>query len=173
MAYSDILATKALSSLRERNSIANCSKRSMIVCRYLLIRHSTESKSHSQTASPSSFLSTSSMKIYGLSDGHFLINHYWISGSVIVFPDRFFMWNVIDSSEIKPHTLEVMNYVKPRPDYLIIGTGENTVNLDPSFYEHFKRLGISVDTCPTFEACSTFNMCVEDRYNVACALLQP
>ena len=34
-------------------------------------------------------------------------------------------------------------------------------------------MGISVDTCPTFEACSTFNMCVEDQYNVACALLQP
>ena len=24
-----------------------------------------------------------------------------------------------------------------------------------------------------FEACSTFNMCIEDDYNVACALLQP
>ena len=83
------------------------------------------------------------------------------------------MWNVSDPSEIKPHTLEVMNFVKPRPDYLIIGTGEKTVNLAPEFYEHFKRMGISVDTCPTFEACSTFNMCIEDRYNVACALLRP
>ena len=102
-----------------------------------------------------------------------MINHYWIAGSVIVFPNRFFMWNVLEASEIKPHTLEIMNFVKPRPDYLIIGTGETTVNLDPNFYEHFKRMGITVDTCPTFEACSTFNMCVEDRYNVACALLHP
>ena len=70
------------------------------------------------------------MKIYGLQDGHFLVNHYWIQGSVIVFPDRFFMWNVIDASEIKPHTLELMNFVKPRPDYLIIGTGDSMVNLD-------------------------------------------
>ena len=113
------------------------------------------------------------MKIFGLQDGHFLVNHYWIAGSVIVFPNRYFMWNVVDASEIKPHTLEVMNFIKPRPDYLIIGTGETTVNLAPEFYEHFKRMGISVDTCPTFEACSTFNMCIEDRYNVACALLRP
>ena len=113
------------------------------------------------------------MKIYGLQDGHFLVNHYWIGGSVIVFPDRYFMWNVTDASEIKPHTLEIMNFVKPRPDYLIIGTGEETVNLDPKVYEYFKRMGMTVDTCPTFEACSTFNMCVEDRYNVACALLRP
>ena len=83
------------------------------------------------------------------------------------------MWNILDADEIKPHTLEIMNFVKPRPDYLIIGTGETNVMLDESFYEHFRRMGISVDTCPTFEACSTFNMCIEDDYNVACALLKP
>ena len=114
-----------------------------------------------------------SMKVYGLNDGQFLINHYWINGSVIIFPKRFFMWNIIEAEEIKPHTLEIMNFVKPRPDYLIIGTGETNVMLDDSFYEHFRRMGISVDTCPTFEACSTFNMCIEDDYNVACALLKP
>ena len=26
------------------------------------------------------------MKVYGLNDGQFLINHYWINGSVIIFP---------------------------------------------------------------------------------------
>ena len=94
------------------------------------------------------------------------------------------MWNILEASEIKPHTLEIMNFIKPRPDYLIIGTGEKLINLDPSFYEHFRRMGISVDTCPSvslslfcynlqFEACSTFNMCNEDDYNVACAILLP
>ena len=87
------------------------------------------------------------MKIYGMQDNYFLINHYWIPGSVIVFPQRYFMWNVLDASEIKPHTLEIMQFIKPRPDYLIIGTGDETVHFDESFYEHFKRLGIAVDTC--------------------------
>ena len=113
------------------------------------------------------------MKVYGLNDGQFLINHYWINGSVVIFPKRFYMWNIVDADEIRPHTLEIMNFIKPRPDYLIIGTGETNVMLDESFYEHFRRMGISVDTCPTFEACSTFNMCIEDDYNVACALLKP
>lgn len=89
------------------------------------------------------------LKIYGLSDGHFLINHYWISGSVLLFPSRYYMWNVADPEEIKPHTLEIMNFVKPRPDYLIIGTGEKNVQLDFTFYEHFRRMGITVDTCPS------------------------
>jgi NADH dehydrogenase [ubiquinone] 1 alpha subcomplex assembly factor 3 len=89
------------------------------------------------------------LKIYGLSDGHFLINHYWISGSVLIFPQRFFMWNVANAEEIKPHSLEIMNYVKPRPDYLIIGTGEKNIALEFSFYEHFRRMGITVDSCPS------------------------
>ncbi len=89
------------------------------------------------------------LKIYGVSDGHFLVNHYWISGSVIIFPSRFYMWNVADAEEIKPHTLEIMNYVKPRPDYLIVGTGEKQVSLDFTFYEHFRRMGITVDSCPS------------------------
>jgi NADH dehydrogenase [ubiquinone] 1 alpha subcomplex assembly factor 3 len=92
------------------------------------------------------------MKIYGMQDNYFLVNHYWIPGSVIVFPQRYFMWNILDASEIKPHTLEIMQYIKPRPDYLIIGTGDETVHFDEAFYEHFKRLGISVDTCPSVSA---------------------
>lgn len=98
------------------------------------------------------------LKVYGLSDGHFLINHYWITGSVILFPSRYYMWNVTDAEEVKPHTLEIMNFVKPRPDYLIIGTGEKNVALDFSFYEHFRRMGITVDTCPSVSNhCSFIN----------------
>ena len=70
------------------------------------------------------------MKVYGLNDGQFLINHYWINGSVIIFPNRYYMWNILDADEIKPHTLEIFNFVKPRPDYLIIGTGTTNVMLD-------------------------------------------
>jgi hypothetical protein len=40
------------------------------------------------------------------------------------------MWNVLDASEIKPHTLEIMQFIKPRPDYLIIGTGDETIHFD-------------------------------------------
>ena len=98
------------------------------------------------------------MNIYGLSDGSFLINHYWIGSSVIIFPKRFYMWNVADSAEIKPHTLEIMNFVKPRPDYLIIGTGDKGINLDFTFYEHFRRMGITVDTCPSVTICLLMTM---------------
>lgn len=69
------------------------------------------------------------------------------------------MWNVADAEEIKPHTLEIMNYVKPRPDYLIIGTGEKQVSLDFTFYEHFRRMGITVDSCPSVRSYLSQSLC--------------
>ena len=46
------------------------------------------------------------MKVYGLKDGQFLINHYWIDGSVILFPQRFYMWNVVATMLL----LQVMSF---------------------------------------------------------------
>ena len=111
------------------------------------------------------------LKVYGLTNGQFLINHYWIASPVIIFPNRFFLWNVTEPEEIKPHTLEIMNYVKPRPDYLIIGTGNEAYSFHHAFLAHFQSMGMKVDVLKTFEACSTFNSCIDDDLNVACALI--
>ena len=81
------------------------------------------------------------------------------------------MWNINDPLEIKPHTLEILSFVKPKPTYLIIGTGSESYEFDVSFFEHFRRQGIVVDVVKSFEACSTFNMCNDDDYSVACALV--
>ena len=113
------------------------------------------------------------MKVYGLGSGQFLINRYWVGGSVIVLPNRFYLWNVRSPEEIKPHTLELFNFLKPRPDYLIIGTGGSPYQFHPAFKKHFESLGIKVDVLESFKAISTFNSCVDDDYNVACALVPP
>ena len=81
------------------------------------------------------------------------------------------MWNVNEPTEIKPHTLEILSFIKPKPNYLIIGTGSEAYEFDESFYAHFRKQGIVVDVVKSFEACSTFNMCSEDDYPVACALI--
>eukprot|EP00345_Euplotes_harpa_P007495 CAMPEP_0168331348 /NCGR_PEP_ID=MMETSP0213-20121227/8279_1 /TAXON_ID=151035 /ORGANISM="Euplotes harpa, Strain FSP1.4" /LENGTH=159 /DNA_ID=CAMNT_0008335105 /DNA_START=89 /DNA_END=564 /DNA_ORIENTATION=+ len=81
------------------------------------------------------------LRVYGLANGQFLINQYWISGAVIIFPKRFYMWGVAEPEEIRPHTLEILNYVKPRPDYFIIGTGSEPYSFHPAFLEHFQKMG--------------------------------
>ena len=70
------------------------------------------------------------MKVYGMGNNFWLINHYWIRGPVIVFRDWFYMWNITDPTEIKPHTLEIFKFIKPKPNYLIIGTGSESYEFD-------------------------------------------
>ena len=60
------------------------------------------------------------MNVYGMKNGYMLINQYWIQGPVIVFEDQFYNWAVNDPTEIKPHTLEILNFVKPKPSKLIL-----------------------------------------------------
>lgn len=109
--------------------------------------------------------------IEGYEDGYFLISGVWVPGPVLLFPNRYYMWGVIDAAEIKPHTLDIFKVVKPKPSYLIIGTGKYCVNFDKSFYEHFEKFKIKVDIMPTEEAMIQFNSCNDDELSVAAALI--
>ena len=54
-------------------------------------------------------------QIVGFKNGFFSVNGLWIPGSVLVFPNRAFMWGVVDAHDIKEHTLDILKVIKPRP----------------------------------------------------------
>lgn len=54
----------------------------------------------------------------------------------------------------------------------MIGTGMNGYAIEPSYLQELRSLGIKVDICPTFEAISTHNFCVESGINI-CTFLLP
>lgn len=111
------------------------------------------------------------ISIVGMENGYFSLNGLWVPGSVIVFPNRFYMWGVVDAHEIKPHTLDIFKVIKPKPIYLVIGTGKYSVEFPQEFYDYFKEYKIKVEFMPTFEACTHFNMSNEDNLNIAAALI--
>ncbi|EAR82134.2 Hypothetical protein TTHERM_01298570 (macronuclear) [Tetrahymena thermophila SB210] len=111
-------------------------------------------------------------QVYGLGNGYFSVNQVWYPGSVMIFPQQIFLWDVQTASDIRAHSLDFLEVVKPAPSYIIIGTGKEKFFLEESIYDRFTKQKIRVDILPTFEACSTFNVCAEDGMNV-CALLIP
>lgn len=114
---------------------------------------------------------TERISVNSFDDGVFYINDLKVPGSVLLFPKIFYMWGVVDAHEIKPHTLELFKVVKPKPSYLIIGTGKYKVDFNNDFYEFFKEYRIKVEVMPTYEAVIQFNVCNEDELNVAAALI--
>lgn len=55
------------------------------------------------------------VQVYALNNGMFSINGLWVPGSVLLFPNRFFMWGVVDAHDIKAHTLDLVKVIKPKP----------------------------------------------------------
>ncbi len=54
-------------------------------------------------------------QVYGLNNGFFSVNGFWIPGSILLFPFRAYMWGVVDAHDIKEHTLDFLKVVKPKP----------------------------------------------------------
>lgn len=111
------------------------------------------------------------LNVVGIDNGYFSINDVWIPGAVLLFPKRYYMWGVTDAHDIKPHTLDLFKVVKPKPSFLIVGTGKYNVEFPQSFYDHFEQYKIRVETMPTFEAIAHFNSCNEDDISIAAALI--
>ncbi len=55
------------------------------------------------------------MQVQAAAGGGFMVNKQWIPGSLLVFPKRCFVWGVALPRDIKPHTLEILRFLKPRP----------------------------------------------------------
>ncbi len=58
---------------------------------------------------------TEPLQVHSLSNGGFMVNKQWVPGSILIFPKRCFIWGVTQPREIKPHTLELLKYLKPKP----------------------------------------------------------
>eukprot|EP01017_Pseudomicrothorax_dubius_P033285 TRINITY_DN444_c0_g1_i1.p1 TRINITY_DN444_c0_g1~~TRINITY_DN444_c0_g1_i1.p1 ORF type:complete len:230 (+),score=64.05 TRINITY_DN444_c0_g1_i1:102-791(+) len=112
------------------------------------------------------------LQIYGLGNGYFAVNDVWYPGSIIAFPQQIFLWDVTTAADIRAHSLDILEVIKPTPQYVIIGTGKERYPIEESFYKRFLEKGIKFDILPTFEACSTYNVCNEDGINM-CAFLIP
>lgn len=112
------------------------------------------------------------IQIYGLASGYFTANDVWYPGSILVFPKQIFLWDVQNAADIRSHSFDIIEFIKPTPNYVIIGTGKDHYPLEESMLKKLKDKGIKVDVIPTFEACSTFNVCNEDGLNI-CAFLIP
>lgn len=79
------------------------------------------------------------------------MNDVWYPGSIITFPRQLFLWDVANAAEIRPHSLDLLDVIKPYPIYVIIGTGKEKFDIPTSTYERFAKKGIKVEILPTVQ----------------------
>ncbi|KAI0832742.1 DUF498-domain-containing protein [Trametes gibbosa] len=96
-----------------------------------------------------------------------------LSSACIFLDGKVFLWNVPETlwNGWKPAHFEIFETVVPRPEILLIGTGERVEMLPPALRQYLTKAGVQVDVMNTRNACSTYNLLAEEGRRVAAALL--
>ncbi|EIM20615.1 DUF498-domain-containing protein [Wallemia mellicola] len=98
-------------------------------------------------------------------------------GPVMIIDNKVFLWKVPSPTApfnwgdaIPKDAFKVFETLTPRPEILLLGTGKHMLPPPPSFNKYLNSLGIQVDVIDTKNACSTYNILVEEDRNVAAAI---
>lgn len=110
--------------------------------------------------------------VLAFGDTLFQVNHSLVGQSVLLLPNKYFLWKPKTIDDITIDSLSVLTTIFPTVEILFIGCGENNAKpLPKEFYDHFRKYGIVVEQSTTSNAASTFNVLNSEGRNVAAALL--
>uniref|UniRef100_A0A6B2LMI6 NADH dehydrogenase [ubiquinone] 1 alpha subcomplex assembly factor 3 n=1 Tax=Arcella intermedia TaxID=1963864 RepID=A0A6B2LMI6_9EUKA len=109
--------------------------------------------------------------INGYNDWSFHVKDVCLCGSIMVFPEAYFLWRARKATDITIDSLKLISTIHPTPSYVLVGTGENQLMLPSEVVEHYSSLGITLESLSTPNACSTFNFLLQERRPVALAAL--
>ncbi|KXN67653.1 DUF498-domain-containing protein [Conidiobolus coronatus NRRL 28638] len=97
-------------------------------------------------------------------------------GSMFILHGTPYQWNVEGDKFDKTFNLDSLRsleLVRPKPDLLIFGTGLQIKPLPKHLIKYLTNLGIQIEVMDTRNACSTFNLLIEEGRLVAGAFFLP
>ncbi|TFK90861.1 DUF498-domain-containing protein [Polyporus arcularius HHB13444] len=96
-----------------------------------------------------------------------------LPSACIFLNGKVFLWNVPEKTwdDWKTEHFEIFETVVPKPEILLLGTGERAEMVPPHLRQYLSNAGIQVDVMNTRNACSTYNLLAEEGRRVAAALL--
>lgn len=102
--------------------------------------------------------------------GGFVVGGFQVSGPVVLFDGIFLQWKVPSLEQLSPENLCLFRLLNPKPEILVIGTGDVFTRLPPNILSFFKSEGIRVEIQSTSKASATYNFFVEEGRVAAAAL---
>jgi uncharacterized protein len=109
--------------------------------------------------------------IQGYGSGGFRIANTRHEGSVLVFAERTIAWPVTGFDGVTAENLSEIAAALPKVEILLIGCGKSMQIVPAGLRNHFRGLGIMIDTMDTGAACRTYNVLMSEDRRVAAALI--
>ena len=81
----------------------------------------------------------------------------------MVTDNNVFMWNIQNFKSLTPADFIILQYIRPKPEYILIGReGNEFLSQECKDFLETILPTIKVDTLDNFTAASTFNSCMTD-----------
>jgi uncharacterized protein len=109
--------------------------------------------------------------VNGFNANYFNVGSIAVFGSVVIFPDAFFIWRVKDVQQITIESLSIFEVYAPAPSLVIIGTGHRRREIDEDVIEYYSKKGITIEPYSSADAASTLNFLLQEGRHVAGALI--
>lgn len=104
-------------------------------------------------------------------EGGFRLAGQRFEGSVIITPRGLFPWAPKSLSDVTPASLALIIEAADMFDFLVVGTGEDTLRLPEAARARLASRVIFPDVMATGPACRTYNMMLTENRRVAAALI--
>lgn len=105
--------------------------------------------------------------------GGFVVGGYRVNGPIVLFDGIFLQWKLTSMEEVTEESLRLITLLNPKPEILVLGTGDTQARVSPKILTFLKSHGILVEIQPSKKASATYNFFVEEGRVTAAALFPP
>lgn len=109
--------------------------------------------------------------VHGYGTNCFEVNDVLMQGSIFLLPNVTLLFKPTRVEEITVENLTLLKYLRPTPDIIIFGTGDEVRQPSVEVRNFLDSLGMLYECARTKNACSTFNILNNENREVAGLML--
>ncbi|MBC08039.1 Mth938-like domain-containing protein [Thalassospira sp.] len=119
----------------------------------------------------STLVAEGSKMVTSYGDGLFRFGEETVTGSILLFPESVYSWNVTKAEDITPESFSRVIDKADDIEILLLGMGSRLTQVPMAWRQALKPHGIVIEPMDTGAACRTYNVLVSEARRVAAAMI--
>ena len=119
----------------------------------------------------STMVAEGSKMVTSYGDGLFRLGEETITGSILMFPEAVYSWNVSSADDITVESFAPIIEAAETVEILLLGMGNRLTRVPMEWRQALKEHGIVIEPMDTGAACRTYNVLLSEGRRVAAAII--